>query len=51
MAELFGVSPQAMSYRLQDLGLLDERGRCELNTDVAPYEGSQHYRGDLDDER
>lgn len=28
MADLFGVSPQAMTYRLRDLGLLGERRRC-----------------------
>lgn len=32
MAELFGVSPQAMSYRLRDLGLLEERQRCSRKT-------------------
>lgn len=36
MAELFGVSPQAMSYRLRDLGLLEERRRCSRKTHGKP---------------
>jgi len=35
LAHRFGVSPQAMSYRLDQLGLTEPKSRCAWNPDIV----------------